>query len=246
MPHKKAKRSVREQQRNERGLDLPPMHKGNSKAALESEAIPKSMARVLNATQIRSEWRDKKAKRELEDRDDGGKQASKKRRKGGLDGNKTKLSIQPGESLLHFNRRVEKDMAPLVRTALTSSSTQTRRVRKEELEHKERDEEKMKGKNKKSPADQSLSPSPERMAAKATESRDFSKAAPRKLNDVAQAPPELPTLRLATKKRKDHDGGTSKDSVLSLAQKVMMEQERENAIRRYREMKERKRAIEVP
>jgi hypothetical protein len=134
-------------------------------------------------------------------------------------------------------------MAPLVRTALTSSSTQTRKVRKEELGHKEREKEgKEKNKNKTSSTRQSELPT-ERVVTKTKESRDFSKAAPRKLNDVVQAPPELPTLRLTVKK----DGGKTKDgdSILSLAQKAMMEKERENAIRRYRELKERKRVEET-
>jgi hypothetical protein len=104
MPHKRAKRSIREQQRNERGLDLPPAHKGNPKFALESEAIPKAMARVLNAVQVRSEWRQKRGKRKLEDHEGGDNNASKKRRKEDADADKNKLSIQPGESLLHFNR----------------------------------------------------------------------------------------------------------------------------------------------
>ena len=71
-----------------------------------------------------------------------------------------------------------------------------------------------------------------------------SSAAPRRLNDIAMAPPELKKLpRGATK---DHSRGGGKAAkaaaagVLSMAQRVMMEAERENVIKRYREMKERK------
>ena len=73
-----------------------------------------------------------------------------------------------------------------------------------------------------------------------------SSAAPRRLNDIATAPPELKRLpRGATTRtqrggRGSDGGGKAKAGVLSMAQRVMMEAERENAIRRYREMKERK------
>jgi hypothetical protein len=71
-----------------------------------------------------------------------------------------------------------------------------------------------------------------------------SSAAPRRLNDIAMAPPELKKLpRGATKHQSGGGGKTAKAAaagVLSMAQRVMMEAERENAIKRYREMKERK------
>ena len=78
-----------------------------------------------------------------------------------------------------------------------------------------------------------------------------SSAAPRRLNDIATAPPELKRLPRGATTRKqrgggggDGDGGgkakAGKAGVLSMAQRVMMEAERENVIRRYREMKERK------
>lgn len=71
-----------------------------------------------------------------------------------------------------------------------------------------------------------------------------SSAAPRRLNDIAMAPPELKKLpRGATKHPSRGDGKAAKAGaagVLSMAQRVMMEAERENAIKRYRDMKERK------
>ena len=73
----------------------------------------------------------------------------------------------------------------------------------------------------------------------------ISSAAPRRLNDVAMAPPELKKLpRGAANRSSSSEGGKAKAGaaagVLSMAQRAMMEVERENAIRRYREMKERK------
>jgi hypothetical protein len=70
-----------------------------------------------------------------------------------------------------------------------------------------------------------------------------SSAAPRRLNDVAMAPPELKRLPrpkdAKTSSGKQHAVQTKAGGVLSMAQRAMMEIERENAIRRYREMKER-------
>lgn len=72
----------------------------------------------------------------------------------------------------------------------------------------------------------------------------MSSAAPRRLNDVAMAPPELKKLPRGAAKRSSSSGGKAKAGaaagVLSMAQRAMMEVERENAIRRYREMRERK------
>ena len=59
------------------------------------------------------------------------------------------------------------------------------------------------------------------------------------------APPELKKLPRGAAKQHSSAGGKAKAAaaaagVLSMAQRAMMEVERENAIRRYREMKERK------
>ena len=73
-----------------------------------------------------------------------------------------------------------------------------------------------------------------------------SSAAPRRLNDIAMAPPELKKFPrgVKTKHNLPAAGGGEKAragaGVLSMAQRIMMEAERENAIKRYREMKERK------
>ena len=85
------------------------------KESIRNEAIPKSAARVLNAQSIRDEWNSKKRKLEDGDGRDG-----KKRRKTTVmttaeriteSGSKEKSknissTIQPGESIQHFNRSV--------------------------------------------------------------------------------------------------------------------------------------------
>ena len=70
----------------------------------------------------------------------------------------------------------------------------------------------------------------------------MSSAAPRRLNDIAMAPPQLKKFPrgVKTKNNSPTAGAGAGTGVLSMAQRVMMEAERENAIKRYREMKERK------
>ena len=72
----------------------------------------------------------------------------------------------------------------------------------------------------------------------------FSTSAPRRLNDIAEAPPELKKLPRGAKASKTADIGVKgssslREGVLSMAQKAMLEQERERAIRAYRELKKR-------
>ena len=67
----------------------------------------------------------------------------------------------------------------------------------------------------------------------------ISSARPRRLNDIATAPPVLKKLPRGAK-HSALPARTKARGVLSMAQRVMMETERENIIQRYREMRERK------
>jgi hypothetical protein len=84
-----------------------------------------------------------------------------------------------------------------------------------------------------------------------TEFTKLSSSAPRRLNDIAQAPPTL--SRVPKARKLNHTAFTSGDTgkgkkttkadgVLSMAQRAMMDAEREKAIQRYRELKERRMA----
>ena len=119
MPHKRAKRSTREELRRQRSeirqrqcyrmltsyrsIDLAP-----GKDTLNNEGIPKSATRVLNAAKIREEWRSKRKRLES----DSGKHENKRRKvHSGDDKDSTSLGkihsgwkIQPGEPIQHFNR----------------------------------------------------------------------------------------------------------------------------------------------
>ena len=59
----------------------------------------------------------------------------------------------------------------------------------------------------------------------------LSSSAPRRLNDIAQRPPEMPWGTKCV------NFGAQREGILSMAQRTMMEQEREKAIARYRVLK---------
>lgn len=178
------------------------------------------------------------------------------------------LGIQPGESLGHFNRcvsslllpslanpmiilerRVEDDMRPLVKSAMQTSSAQSRKVKKSEQEEKAKSK-LAKSRKSKTAAEEEpgRSPSPpptpiQKHAGRPTEFQKSSSSAPRRLNDIAQAPPEFKKLPRGVKEAENikQKGTMGREGVLSMKQKAMMEEEREKAIARYRALKERRR-----
>jgi hypothetical protein len=166
--------------------------------------------------------------------------------------------------LLCTFRRVEDHMRPLVRSAVQASAATERKARKAATAAASSN----KNPNSIRQASRASPPSITRNSSKDhaedaplssararhdddDSPKEFvttSSSAPRRLNDVALAPPELKKLPRGAAKHSS-SGGKAKASaaaaaaaagVLSMAQRAMMEVERENAIRRYREMKERK------
>ena len=136
-------------------------------------------------------------------------------------------------------RRVESDWRPLVKSAVETSRAVARNVAKAERGAKQ--DKRTKGKVK--PAEEvetterhQRSPSPPPQEAKfSTRPKEFATAstsAPKRLNDIAQAPPELKRLP-----RGASPAIAKREGVLSMSQKVLMEQEREKAIARYRQLK---------
>ncbi|KAF8648985.1 hypothetical protein AX16_006099 [Volvariella volvacea WC 439] len=248
MPHKRAKRSARVKLQNQIGNDLAP-----GKQSITTEAIPKSAARVLNAAKIRAEYAAKKRKREEEEptndsakkqkRDDGKEKSGK-----GVEGKSTKdgqgMKIQPGESMQHFVRRVENDMRPLVKAAMRTSLAVTRKARKDLLEAKTEKAQKKSGTGKQSvPRDGSdvekekLNPTKEKHSTRPKEFETLKTSAPRRLNDIVQAPPEIKRLPRGADQKTAKSGVGKHDGVVSMAQKAMMEEEREKAIARYRALR---------
>lgn len=107
-------------------------------------------------------------------------------------------------------------MRPLVRAAAKPSLAQPKKRAAREPEEQ----------------DSSASP-PDKHANRPKEFQKLASSAPRRLNDVAQAPPEFkkpPVRGLGSVPSK-------KDGVVSMAQKAMMAEEREKAISRYRQLK---------
>lgn len=142
-----------------------------------------------------------------------------------------------------------------VRVAMKASSALARKVKKEE----EGTSKASRGKHKaalQKPDDSSSTPprsaiTPKPSTASKEKPEDFerlSTAAPRRLNDVVQAPPELKKLPRGVKQRpKASEAAASGESTvtlrqgaLSMAQKAMLEEERLKAIKLYREMKKAK------
>ncbi|KAF7300505.1 hypothetical protein HMN09_00935000 [Mycena chlorophos] len=250
MPHKRAKRSVRESQRNEKGIDNAPS-KTQSGDALSSEPLPKSFARAINAAQVRADYK----KRKLADaEDDGSKDKGAKRRKTTKEGD-SDMRIRPGETLAHFNKRIEGDMRPVVKSAIQSSRATVRAQKKVEAAGKgqghkpagkkasseDEDDEKP---TRKPPSTNAAPKSTLPVVAatpKATEFQVASTSAPRRLNDIAQAPPDLSALvRKAQKRAGGGKVGVGKEKAkdaVSPAQQLLLAQAREEAIQRYRQMK---------
>lgn len=135
---------------------------------------------------------------------------------------------------------MEDDLRPLVKTAVQTSLAVSRNAAKAEREA--RLEKKAKGKvlpveeEVKKPWVESPPPQEDKFVGRRKEFQSSSSSAPRRLNDIAQAPPELKKLsrRVTTSIGK-------RDGVLSMSQRVMMEAEREKAIIRYRQLKANRR-----
>jgi len=136
-------------------------------------------------------------------------------------------------------------MMPLIRTAMQQSSSQVRRVQKHEMDEgatKPAQGKTAINKDKAIRTDVS-NPSPTSTNTPRQQPRDTPKefciassSAPRRLNDIAQEPPQFVKLPRGAKSGKD-SSQAKVAGVLSMAQKAMMEEERENAIKHYRELK---------
>jgi hypothetical protein len=139
-------------------------------------------------------------------------------------------------------------MRPLVRSAMSTASSHVRRTTKgdpADIEKKGHVAPSTQSKGKRPASDLDNSDAEEVPSKKrATDFETTSSSAPRRLNDIAQAPPSfarLPKERgtaAAIARLKGEKTGTPKaDGVVSMAQRARMEEERERAVRRYREMK---------
>jgi len=147
-----------------------------------------------------------------------------------------------------YPSRVEDDLRPLVKAAVQTSRAIERNVEKAEREARIEAQRAKKDSAKavskpaaEKPAKPQENSSPPRVNKFSDRPKEFaaaSSAAPKRLNDIAQAPPEF--------KKLPRGAGSAlgkREGVLSMAQKVMMEQEREKAIIRYRELKAKRKQV---
>lgn len=139
-------------------------------------------------------------------------------------------------------------MRPLVRTAMSSTASASRQKRKasekDEHPHPNTPEN-----SKETNSSRNPDPKSQAKGAKSTEPaaelKDFDRlvsSAPKRLNDIVQAPPQLSVgSRLKSKSKESSKySGDKSDNVVSSAQKRMMDLEREKAIARYRALKSAK------
>ncbi|KAJ7848016.1 hypothetical protein B0H14DRAFT_3867311 [Mycena olivaceomarginata] len=174
------------------------------------------------------------------------------------------VQIRPGETLAHFNKRIETDMRPLMRSAVQSSLAAVSAQHKKGAAPSESsppsksapttNSKSNNGHSKSNPksssaADADPKPAPPPIDKHASRPKEFartSSAAPRRLNDVAQAPPELSSFareKSSTNAPAGKAGGKStKASILSPAQQLAMAAAREDAVQRYRALKASRRA----
>lgn len=139
-------------------------------------------------------------------------------------------------------RRVENSMMPIIKAALRQSSAQARKVRREvtaqeRLKQGKRIEMAPES-SKKGPDPPPIAAADEENTGRRHVTKEFqvvSTSTPRRLNDIAQEPPIIKKLPRGAAKNDAAPSG-----VLSMAQKAMMEEERDKAVRRYRELKARK------
>lgn len=155
-------------------------------------------------------------------------------------------------------------MRPLVHDAMQASAAVARKVRKEE-EAERAASKKSKRKPKSDPSellsqksskpiklsesradDAASAPIPKAARSEGPsrpqEFATYSTSAPRRLNDIVQAPPELKQLpRGATRSKQAATDGKKpsslREGMLSMAQKAMLEEERERVVKAYRELK---------
>ncbi|EJD48328.1 hypothetical protein AURDEDRAFT_162799 [Auricularia subglabra TFB-10046 SS5] len=231
MPHKRAKRSKREQERKEKATDEAP-----KTLRVDEEGVPKSMARILNAASVQQKYREDKKKRERED--GGSEQRPAKRAKTEA---KVQLKIQPGESIGHFNRRVEDNLRSEVQAARNTA-------RKAPPEPKKKPAKGATGSEDESDEATNRSAGPAKPLKNSEPPKEFARAAPGRVRDVVEAPPNLSNDKFTKKvKAKLGDRATSKPTdVVSAAHQRMMELEREKAIARYRALKAAKASTHAP
>ncbi|EOR04693.1 hypothetical protein J056_000026 [Wallemia ichthyophaga EXF-994] len=231
MPHKRAKRSVREKNTKDTGFNNAP-----SGYRIDREELPKGAMRILMGGQIQADYRDKKNKRKR-DADD----ANEKE--------KADLKIRPEERLKDYNRRIDNKMRKDINSTIKSHSSEktakqmNKKMQDEDAKRKEKAEKKAKTKSDKLEKKREE----ETVTAAGSQSdsdgetiqppRDFAGAERVRLNDVAQAPPSLPRMNRQAKRFGVEDSNAGSRVGTPLMRQLELEKERARVISLYRAQK---------
>ncbi|GAA99592.1 hypothetical protein E5Q_06293 [Mixia osmundae IAM 14324] len=123
MPHKRAKKSIRDVQSQQRGNDLPPSEK-TTQGRKDLGGLSKTMYRVLNAEKIRNERRQRLANATEPAKDAETRSAVQSRQ--ALKAKAKELKQLPGESDRQFNLRVENTLQPGILKAMRTSKARAK------------------------------------------------------------------------------------------------------------------------
>ncbi|KIO25332.1 hypothetical protein M407DRAFT_25344 [Tulasnella calospora MUT 4182] len=225
MPHKRLKQSARIERRNKLGFDRPPTKE-------KGDSMSKKMAWITNAEEMREQLKQLKRKREEEEEGIRPPKRSRGSAGDGEAGQPTAVKIKPGESMRDFNRRVEEEfkwkMQGVYKQASKGGGGKKRKAAKQDAQD--------------NPTGSSITATTSAEAKPSTGKgkTEFERRVDRRsVNDVAEAPPTLTALPRGAAAAAGKSGKASAESQLpvSAVQKRMMEEEREKAIERYRELK---------
>ncbi|ORX36477.1 hypothetical protein BD324DRAFT_628997 [Kockovaella imperatae] len=263
MPHKRAKRSVREAEVAKKGFNLAP------KSSSAVDDAPKSASRILNSWAVQSSFRASGRKTSEDTGERKGKKrkvtdgktdearttksqkpikASKSNQNPGDDSNKVNMAgpsvprIMPHETLGDYNRRVESLLRPGVSKAIKAAQQRQGKAAKgSKGKEKEGDHPTMQARGGEvEEKDNAAGPGQKQRKRK----QEFDVAPVRKrVNDIAQAPPTLLHLKKGPDRPSSVWGakGLGK-SGLSAGQERILAEERERVVKRYREMKAQREA----
>ncbi|KAH8928233.1 hypothetical protein BT69DRAFT_1329768 [Atractiella rhizophila] len=251
MPHKRAKKSLRDANKLSAGHDLAP----SSSALKGQEGLSKTASRILNAEAVQRSYNEKKRKR-------AGDTAS-----AAVAGNGERSSkrpkLDPNESLKSFYTRVESTYRTSTREEIKKVSNRgkkERRAVKAEIKKKEEEEERKRqearenttwrrsdkrlpGKvfvrndvpdSRTGPGEDEKTNGEEKDAKFRDKEKEFKKPERIRLHDVVSAPPKLPRLKGADSLASETVGFKLP---IHMAEEEL-EEERERVVRRYRELKE--------
>ncbi|TIB74374.1 hypothetical protein E3Q22_00661 [Wallemia mellicola] len=217
MPHKRAKKSVRDKNTKESGFNNAP-----SGYRIDNEQLPKGAMRILMGGKIQEQFRERKRQRtdESDNKED------------------KDLKIRPDERLKDFNRRIDNKMRKDINTSIKSNTSEKAAKRMNKIIEKEQEKEKQKKRAAEELKAHQEAQAEEDDSEEERPERDFEVADQRRsLNDVAQAPPTLPRMKRQSKRFGVEDSSAGSRVGAPLMRQMELEKERDRVINLYRQQK---------